>query len=61
MHEDCTSIQNQISGDSVQSLGILVSTKIIVLGHYMNQPHGLCRRPFALQLCLLGSLVGSTL
>lgn len=29
---DCTSVENH-SGDSVQSLGILVSTKVIVLGH----------------------------
>lgn len=28
-------------GDSVQSLGVLVSTKVIVLGHYTWQPHDL--------------------
>jgi len=37
---DCTSYDNSLLRGSVQSLGILLSTKIIVLGHHTIGPHG---------------------
>jgi len=37
---DCTSYDNSLLRGSVQSLGILLSTKIIVLGHHIIGPHG---------------------
>jgi len=36
---DCTLLDNYIRA-SVQSLGILISTKVIVLGHHIQQPNG---------------------
>jgi len=38
-YEDCTS-DSDCGRIAVQSLGILVSTKIIVLGNYTIRPHG---------------------